>query len=140
MAGMSKEGDGWRIQFVAPDGRRPTLRLGKVPKATAEGVKRKVEALLAAQITGQPLDRETAIWVADLSPKMADKLAGVGLIAPRGSKTTLTLGEHLDNYFARRTDVKPTTLIHWRHAKRCLLVYFGADRPLDSITAGEARD
>jgi hypothetical protein len=48
------------------------------------------------------------------------------------------LGQHLANYFAARTDVAPNTLAHWRHTRRCLLVYFGPDRALDSITAGEA--
>jgi site-specific recombinase XerD len=48
--------------------------------------------------------------------------------------------EHLTRYFARRTDVKPNTVVHWRHAERSLLAYLGADRPLASIAAGDARD
>ena len=40
----------------------------------------------------------------------------------------------------RRNDVKPATLINWRHTRRCLLAYFGEDRTLVSITAGDARD
>jgi hypothetical protein len=49
-----------RILFVAPDGKRRTIRLGKVPQKTAEAVKVKVEALVAAAITRQALDNETA--------------------------------------------------------------------------------
>ncbi len=36
--------------------------------------------------------------------------------------------------------MKPATLINWRHAGRCLVTYFGVQRPLASITAAEARD
>ena len=50
------------------------------------------------------------------------------------------MGEHVANYFQKRTDVKPNTLIHWRQAKRCLIDYFDANRMLSSITAGDARN
>ena len=60
------------------------IRLGKATQRTAEGVKTKVEALVVAAITGSPLEDEVARWVANLDTRMADKLAGVGLI-PRAS-------------------------------------------------------
>jgi hypothetical protein len=44
MACISLEKNGHRrIQFVAPDGKRPTIRLGKVSKRAAEAVKFRVE-------------------------------------------------------------------------------------------------
>jgi len=69
---------------------------------------------------------------------MRDKLARVGLLAAR--KDIRTLGAHLDDYFTRRSDVKGSTRVNWEHTRRNLLAYFGADRALASITAGEARD
>ena len=51
-----------------------------------------------------------------------------------------TLLEHLDRYFASRGDVKESTLTHWRQARRSLLDFFGADRHLDTISAGDAKD
>ena len=41
-----------RILFVAPDGRRKTIRLGKAPIRTAEAVKVEVEHLLSAKVAG----------------------------------------------------------------------------------------
>jgi len=141
MASIGREKNGGRrILFVAPEGSRKTIRLGKVSQRAAEGIKHRVEVLLAAKITGHAVEADTARWVAELPDVMADKLARVGLIPDREAAVTITLGEHLANIFAKRTDVKQNTLVHWRHTERCLIGYFGADRPLASITAGEARD
>jgi len=141
MASIAREKNGTRrILFVAPDGSRKTIRLGKVSQRAAEGIKYRVEQLLAAKLTGHVIDADTARWVSELPEALATKLARVELIPGREDQGMMTLGEHLTNFFSRRTDVKPNTLTHWRHTRRCLLAYFGADRPLTSITAGEARD
>ena len=50
-----------RIQFVAPGGKRKTIRLGKIDRKSAESICRHVEALLAAKISGQPVPRDTAV-------------------------------------------------------------------------------
>ncbi len=141
MASISRDGNGTRrIQFVAPDGKRKAIRLGKISQRNAEAIKFRVEHLLAAQVTGNAVEADTARWVASLEPAMADKLARVGLIAAPEAADTLTLGAHLASYFAKRTDVKESTLTHWGHTGRCLLAYFGDDRPLASVTAGDAKD
>lgn len=79
-----------------------------------------------------------------MSPEVADdlhaKLAAAGLVAPRGTKATVTHGELVVSYIKRRTDVKPATVMNWRHTKRCLFAYFGIDRDVSSITSAEARD
>ncbi len=61
-----------RVLFVAPDGKRPTIRLGKVSQRAAEAVKFRVEQLLAAKMTGHAIETDTAGWVAGLEPAMAD--------------------------------------------------------------------
>ena len=77
-----------RILFVAPDGKRPTIRLGKVSQRTAEGIKYRVEQLLEAMLFNRSMEADLAEWVTDLEPWLAKKLAGVGLIpkpeAPSG--------------------------------------------------------
>jgi len=56
MASISKEPNGRRtIQFVGADGKRRSIRLGKVSKHTAQGIKVKVEALVEASFSGSPL-------------------------------------------------------------------------------------
>jgi len=141
MASIANDAGGLkRIQFVDGDGERKTIRLGKVSMRAAEAVKGRVEKLLAAKLTGHGLEANMAHWVADLEPTLAEKLMRVGLIPKTKPEEIITLGEHLANYLARRTDVKPSTVIHWRQAESALVKFFGADRPLQSITAGDARD
>jgi len=69
-----------RIQFVAPDESRKTIRLGKCDRKSAEAIARHVEALLAAKIGGQPIPRDTAVWLAGIGSSLRDKLAAVGLV------------------------------------------------------------
>jgi integrase len=65
------------------------------------------------------------------------RLAAVRLIARRGSSL---LGEFLDHYLARRTDVKPNTQISYKGARRRLIAFFGADKPLRDVTRADADD
>ncbi len=141
MASITRESNGRRtVQFVAADGKRRSIRLGKASQRAAETFKVRVEELLVAKLTGRPVEAETARWLVGLPQTMSDRLANVGLIVPRVAVGTVTLGEHLKNYFAKRTDVKPATATNWKHSRRCLLAFFGDHRLLSSITAGDAAD
>lgn len=86
MASISKGPGGFRtIQFVAGDGKRRSVRLGKVSQRQAEAVKHRIEALNAAVISQCPLDGDTAAWVAAIGDELAAKLAAVGLTPGRAS-------------------------------------------------------
>ena len=52
--------------------------------------------------------------------------------------TDTTLAAFIDDYIAGRGNSKPTTLVNLKGARKYLVNYFGADRPLDSITPGDA--
>src|SRR5262249_56170571 len=128
MASISRGPNGYRtIQFVGGDGKRRSIRLGKVSHRQAEAVKLRVEALNAALISKCPLDGETAAWVAGIGDDLATKLAAVGLIPERAS--TL-LGEFLSAYVERRTDVKPRTRINLEACRPRLAQFFPKDPPL----------
>ncbi len=136
MASIARDPNGRRrILFVAPDGRRRTLRLGKLSQRHAEAVKVRIEQLVAAKLTGHPVDDECGRWVAALSPQLHDKLAETELL-PRRDRSTL--GHFLESYFASRTDLKDSTRVILGHTRRCLLKYFGAEKPLRDITPGDA--
>jgi integrase len=136
MASISSDKQGRRtIQFVGADGRRRSIRLGKISKQAADGVKSKLEALNAARISQQPLDNATAHWVADLDDVLIEKLAAVGLLARRASAM---LKQFLDDYVAMRVDVKSSTATVYGHTRRCLIEFFGADKPLREIRPGDA--
>ena len=136
MASISKEPNGRRrIQFKGVDGKRKSIRLGKVSQRMAETIKLKVEHLVAAAETGGPLDPETARWTAEIGEDLADKLARVGLIPER---ERATLEEFLQEYIDSRVDAKPASKVVWRHVKRNLTCFLGADRNVRSITVANA--
>ena len=49
-----------RILFVDSNGDRKAIRLGKVAQRAAEAIKFRVEQLLAAMLTGHPLEADSA--------------------------------------------------------------------------------
>jgi len=126
----------WRVQFVFQDVRR-TIRLGQMARRAAEAILRHIEGLIAAKLSGQPLDASTASWLGGLptdSP-LRGRLAAVGLVeAPK----RVVLGEFLRQYILARPDVKPATLEVWQQPCRNLVEFFGENKPLRDITAGDA--
>ena len=122
------------IQFVGSDGRRRSIRLGKVSKRHAESVKLKVEDLAASALTGHAPSDETSRWVASLDQTMNDKLAAVGLAQRRARAT---LAAFIDDYIASRMDVKESTRTVLRRVRRYLVEYFGKRKPLRDITPGD---
>lgn len=141
MASISREENGRRtVQFVGPDGKRRSIRLGKVPQRVAEAVKLRVELIVSATIAGHAIDDETARWLAGLSDTMTAKLAAVGLVPKREAQPVATLGAFLTDYVARRIDVKPATKEVWGQVVRNLKAHYGEDRDLATITEGDAED
>jgi integrase len=123
-----------RILFMNPDGQRKAIRLGKIDRKSAESIKRHVEAMLSAKLNGEPLQPATASWLTGIGAKLRDKLAVVGLVeAPKRA----ALGEFLRSYILSRPDVKPATLEVWQQPCRNLIEFFGEDKPLRKITAGD---
>ena len=137
MASVSNDkGSSKRIQFFDGSGKRRALRLGKITKRQAEYIARRVEQLVGEKFSGHVRDDETSRWLNSIDDSLYDKLAKIGLVAPRQSQD-LELGKYLDDYIAGRTDVKPRTAINYEQAARNLTDYFGRDRKLSCITPGE---
>lgn len=136
MACINRGPNGTRtIQFVAGDGKRRSIRLGKVSSKMAEAIKVRVETLNVAAISKCPLDGDTAAWVAGIGDDLADRLAAVGLIPGRASAR---LGEFLDSYIVGRTDVKDSSRVCMEQARRRLLDFLPADKNLRDITPADA--
>jgi len=136
MASISDDPNGRkRIQFVAGDGHRKTIRLGKATTKQAEAFKVKVEALIGAGITGS-MDNEVSRWLATLNDKIHARLAAVGLVKSR-SRTAATLGTFLDELFAGMV-IKPNTLRNYTQARRLLEKRFGGNKALRDIAPMDA--
>jgi integrase len=129
-----------RILFVAPDGRRPSIRLGKVSQRAAEGIKYRVEQLLESLNLRRPMEADLAQWVTDLEPRMAKKLARVGLIRTPEAKAAATLGPFLKAYIDGRADLKPATKVVRGQVIRDLSEFLGESRDVRTITPGNADD
>ena len=141
MASIAKDRNGARrILFAAPDGKRKTVRLGKVSQRAAESVKYRVEQLLERLLLNRPMEADLAKWVAGLDPRLAKRLAAVGLIPDPEVKPTATLGAFLADYVERRIDVKPATKEVWSQVIRDLVDHFGEDRDLATVTEADAED
>ncbi len=129
-----------RISFYLPDGRRPSLHLGKISKRNAEGVRDRIEELLACRLSGRAMEPALAAWVAELPDRIASKLEAWELIAPRPERPDLALEEYLTAYVARREDVTQRTHVNWQQTIRSLVDFFGAKRSIASISEGDAGD
>ena len=136
MASIGRDAGGWRrILFVAPDGKRKTIRLGKVSQRSAEGIKYRVEQLLESLLLNRSMEADLAQWVVDLESVLADKLAAVGLIVPRHGET---IDGMLNDFKTANSHAKPATLVVWGQVGRCLREHFGADRQIRTIGQAEA--
>lgn len=141
MASIANDPNGHRrILFVDPQGERKAIRLGKASQRTAESLKYRVEQLLEAAQFGRPMENDLIEWVKNLEPKLAKKLANVGLIAAPEAKQVSALGAFLDEFMERRIDVKPATKEVWSQVVRNLKTHFGEDCDLATITEADAED
>lgn len=137
MASIANDDSGRkRILFVDSQGDRKTIRLGKLDKRSADAIARHVEALLSSKISGQPIPRDTAAWLASIGHTLRAKLATAGLAE---AQQRTKLGDFLDTFIGNR---KPTaarnTIINLEQAKKRLVEFFGENRDVASITLAEA--
>ncbi len=136
MASISTDPNGRkRILFVDGNGKRHTIRLGPVQQRHAEGIRTKIESLLSAAQSRQPLDRETATWLADIPEQLHARLAAARLIKPRQSRT---LGDWLKSFMTSRASLKPESRRKLEQTGSKLEKHFGADKPLHEITPEDA--
>ena len=96
-----------------------------------------VDALVRAKATGTDPREDVLVWARDLEDALLDKLADFGVIAHRQRLAGDKLGAFLDSYITTRAK-KASTATAWGHTRRCLVDYFGADKPLAEITEGDA--
>lgn len=55
-------------------------------------------------------------------------------------RASTTLGAFIDQYIAGRTDAASNTVRNWRNTREKLVAFFGEDRDLRDITAGDSDD
>ena len=136
MASLSTEAHGGRqVQFVDLNGKRRSVRLGKIPVKQAEAILLRIESLVSARAGNPAPDPQTAAWLKDVGDVLYERLARVGLVATRSS-TRVTLAQYFDEYFASLS-IKPSTERNYKAARRELEKHFGSDRLITRITAAD---
>ena len=135
-----KRGDTYRVISRSKNGKRHTIRLGRVNKRIAETARLMIESLESAKAAGHSADRETADWVGRLGDEIHARLARAGLVPPREQPELVvdTLGQHLAQFFSTLSKQKPTTARNYARARKLLEEFFGKDRTLASISEGDA--
>jgi integrase len=134
-----KQGYRYRIDFTDHTGQRRALRLGVSDRKYAEGVRAHIEKIVEAKITGQPLPKATAEWVASVGEPIRSKLESWDLIEPQVKRRVPTLGELVSEYLElRKPQVKPGTYKPLKYAVRSLTAVLSPDTPLDQITPVDA--
>jgi integrase len=141
MASVTEDPNGRkRIQFVAADGLRKAIRLGKCDRRTADEVSSHIEKIVSATMLDTSIDRKTIEWLTTLNPVIYAKLAAVGVVRAREAAGKTTLGQFINQYITSRTDLKPRTIANLKQAETSLVKFFGSARDIRTITKGEAKD
>ena len=145
MASITNRPNGHRwIHFTHPaDGRRRTLRLGKLARRDAEAVAGHVEALCAGIAHGRPVPPAELAWLGGLSCDVLAKVAAVGLCEPPEAAdphtSPPTLAGVLDATIdAKAADLKPSSVRRLRQARDRLCRHFGDGRDPATITPDAA--
>ena len=125
-----------RILFTDHNGKRKTIRLGKMSLKAVEAINCHVESLLASKISGQPIRKETAVWLTGIGSVLKNKLAANGLIDYQKS---IKLEDFLEDYIQnRRHTATKNTINNLDQDKKRLVKYFGKDRYIETITIADA--
>ncbi len=124
-----------RILFLASDGKRKTIWLGKMPLKQAEEINRHIQQIVSDKMSQTIPSNVTSRWIANLAPVMAEKLSKVGLIDKRSNPT---IGGFLSQYIASRTELKDRTINRLELAARNLNNYLGKDKLIRDISPADA--
>lgn len=137
MASLSTEAHGGRqVQFVDMDGKRRSIRLGKIPIKQAEAILVRIESLVSAKAGNGAPDPQTAAWLKGIGSTLYDRLARAGLVASR-SDEDVTLGAFIARHLASLS-VKASTAQTYRTNLANIKNHFGERRMVRSITTEQA--
>ena len=124
MASLCKEKNGnFRVQFIAIDGKRKSISIGKQGDRKAARFRDKIEALLSALKTDCVLDDDIQDWLIRIADTpLSEKLQSVGLVKKQ-LKLSLDalLGEYLG--FKKQTN-NPKTILTLDQTIRRLTEFF----------------
>ncbi len=139
MAGLVWDGENRdlaRITLYVGD-RRKTIRLGKVSKAIADKWQDRIGEIVASISSGAGIAPDVAAWIDGLADEGYGRLVKAGLVLPRVSQASRTLGELCDR-FKEHSSVKPATEASYAQTLDSLRAFYGEGKPLEDISTESA--
>ena len=138
MASLSREAkrDSWKLTWYV-DTKRKAIRLGSMPKKTAEQFRVKFEELLGIKRGNGSIPQALSEWLNTLDKDLREKIEEAGLVE---RKKRYTLSVFLSEYRATRVKVALATAVRDRQVCDLLIERFGKDRALETITARDAEE
>ena len=140
MASHSTLKDGTHLIQFKWNGKRETLRLGKVSDSAAKNSLFHVEKILECRLTGEVLPNGTARYLGGLSDDMKVKFAKVGLYRMVIRETAETLGELAEYSEKNQLKNEESTQINMKKITKKLIEFFGSSHLIASITPGDCAD
>lgn len=141
MASIITRPNGTKYIQVTVSKRRSSIWLGEISQRDAGRFRDKIEDLVKSHSLGLSFPQDLAAWVAKIPDELAKRLVELKLIEPRVQAPVYTIKEFLADYLSRRgSEVKDGTRTFYGHTIRNLNEFFGSDRRLNDITAGDADD
>jgi integrase len=139
MASLISRANGSReISYTLGD-TRPVLRLGNMPKKTAESVKVHVERLVSAKRSNGTVPDDTAAWLAGVGDDLYGKLVTLRLVPERAIVPTLE--QWIVRFLAEKsTTLKPGSMAKLKQTTAKLVKHFGRGVLLSHITTSMAAD
>jgi len=142
MASIARDKNGLkRIMFMGADGKRKTIRLGKMTIKQAATFKTNLERLLKADYTFADVDVD---WIDSLHDDIHAKMSKFDLVSPREvdpepERKRFAVKEWVQQYIDSRPDVKEGTKRKWRDVEDKLAAFFKNDY-IDDVTVQQAKN
>lgn len=136
MASFSKQPNGtYRIEFFL-NGKRKSIRPRLTNERQVEKLTKRIESLITAKATNEPVDVETAKWVSGISDVIHKKLVKVGLVKER---IRFTVGEIINKMLESKASLKPNTQRNLRQATTKFITHFGLETQIEEITPEDVK-
>jgi integrase len=118
--------------------RAQTLSLGRIRKPEAESYKLHLDRLILANNGAGTITAIDEEWIRERPDEIKGKLKALGLIESE-AKQTQSFVSVLDDYTERMRTWTAATVAAWKTHRRRAFLFF-ANRPINGITTGDARD
>ena len=125
----------WKLS-VGSEGDRKTVYLGAMPKTLAERWRDAVTDYLRCSGDTREMRSSTLELINGVDDGLYDKFAAAGILPERRRRT---LGKFIETYKAGK-QWKKSSADAFNKSEKHLIEFFGADCPIDSITADQAED